>query len=214
MIRPVLEDYLYLSKEHEYIPLYVKIMGDTLTPVQVYQLIRDISPYSYLLESVQQNEKLGRFSWIGLKPVMTFKSNKKDIEIQLENGQKERITGNPMKELFNVMEKFKPVLLDDLFPYQGGVVGYFGYDTIRHIEDIPDSNPDDLSIPESLFMLPKSVIVFDHLYQSVTIITQIKAGDKTEYEQGRNEIQELLDRIFSPKIGQTPLYISEEIEEE
>ncbi len=127
MIKPDLEDYQNLSKEYDYIPLYVKIMGDTLTPVQVYQLIRDISPYSYLLESVQQNEKLGRFSWIGLKPVMTFRSNKRDIEIQQEDGQKEQMKGNPMKELFKVMENFKPVIIDDLYPYQGGVVGYFGY---------------------------------------------------------------------------------------
>ncbi|MCP4756263.1 MAG: anthranilate synthase component I [Proteobacteria bacterium] len=214
MIKPRLEEYLHSSKEYRYVPLYVKIMGDSLTPVQVYRILRKTSPYSYLLESVQQNEKLGRFSWIGLDPIMTFKSNGRDIEVELDNGEKRRIQGNPLENLFEVMEDFRPAIPDDLYPYQGGMVGYFGYDTVRHVEEISDDNPDDLRIPESLFILPKTVVVFDHLYQSITLIVQIPAGNYKRYLEGKKEIQELLNLLSASRVAGSPELIPAETEEE
>ena len=211
MIKPDFKEYLELSKDFDYIPLYLKVMGDTLTPVQVYQSIREISKYSYLLESVQQNEKLGRFSWIGLRPVMTFKANSRRIEISQTGKDTRVVDGNPLEQLFKIMADFRPAILEELYPYQGGVIGYFGYDTVRHIENIPNDNPDDLGIPESIFILPKTVIVFDHLYQSVTLIVQVKANDREDYEQGKTEIHEMLEMISNSSKGVSPVPIPDEI---
>ncbi len=203
-MNPSAEEFSSLAKTHKYVPLSLRIMGDTLTPVKVYQSIRSVSPYSYLLESVQQNEKLGRFSWIGVDPLMIFKSNGKAISVQVGDAEKQ-FQGNPLDELFQVMEDFRPVLPEELYPYQGGVVGYFGYDNIRHIEDIPDANPDDLKIPESLFILPKTVFVFDHLYQSITIITLLCSDDSEAYHRGEQHIQSLLDRITDSRVDRQML---------
>ena len=193
-MNPSLSDYSRLSQTHRYIPLSMRIMGDTLTPVRVYRAIRSMSPYSYLLESVQQNEKLGRFSWIGIDPQMIFESRGRKISVKTEDSWR-HYEGNPLDELFHEMEAFRPVLSDELLPYQGGVVGYFGYDTIRHFEEIPDANPDHLEIPESLFILPKTVIVFDHLYQSVRLITLLDAQKKDAYVTGTGYLSSLLDAI-------------------
>jgi anthranilate synthase component 1 len=193
-MKPSLADFTTLAKKHRYIPLSVRIMGDTLTPVKVYQSIRAVSPYTYLLESVQQNEKLGRFSWIGLDPLMVFESEKRQITVRSAEGVK-RYEGNPLDELFTVMEAYRPVLPEELYPYQGGVVGYFGYDTIRHFEQIPDKNPDQLGIPDSLLILPKTVIVFDHLYQSITLITLLQGTGNDSYRQGEQVLEDLLNRI-------------------
>ncbi len=198
-MNPSAKEYKELANENKYIPLSLRIMGDTLTPVRIYQSIRSVSPYSYLLESVQQNEKLGRFSWIGVDPLMIFESHGKEISVKV--GEKEnKYLGNPLDELFQVMEEFRPVLPEELYPYQGGVVGYFGYDNIRHFENIPDGNPDQLGIPESLFILPKTVFVFDHLYQSITIITLLCSDDPDAYEKGEKQIHDLLERISSSKV--------------
>ncbi|MCP4295875.1 MAG: anthranilate synthase component I [Proteobacteria bacterium] len=197
MILPSREQYAELAREHKYIPLYTRIMGDTLTPVLVYQAIRKLSPYSYLLESVQQNEKLGRFSFIGFDPVMIFESQANKIKIKIEDEDPIHITGNPFELLQKKMEEFRPAILKELAPYNGGMVGYFGYDTIRHIEDIPDSNPEEISIPESLCILPRGVIVFDHLYQAVTIIEQVEVKDDFSYERGAKEITKILEIISS-----------------
>ncbi len=209
-MKPTLDDYFSLSKEYKYIPLYTRLMGDTLTPVQVYQAIRKLSPYSYLLESVQQNEKLGRFSWIGLDPLMIFEGRGRDISVIDGDGRTD-FRGNPLDELFKTMEAYRPALLDDLQPYQGGVVGYFGYDNIRHIEEIPDSNSDRLNLPESLFFIPRIVFVFDHLYQSVTIITLIKSGDKTQYKKGEEKLHELIDMIAASKQKQSLKFLPGEL---
>jgi anthranilate synthase component I len=214
MIKPDCDEYLELGKTNPYVTLYARVMGDTLTPVQVYQTLRGTSQYSYLLESVQQNEKLGRFSWIGLDPLLIFKANKDKIEIELDSGEIRTLVGNPLQALFDVMEEFRPTLYEELFPYKGGVVGYFGYDNIRHIEDIPDENPDDLSIPESVYILPKTVIVFDHLYQSITLIAQIPAGDEANYQQGVETLEGLLELLSTPENRGTPAFLMEETESE
>lgn len=198
-MKPSAAEYNRLAKQFAYVPLSLKIMSDTLTPVKVYQAIRHLSPYSYLLETVQQNEKLGRYSWIGIEPIMIFQSSGENITVTA-NGSQKQYKGNPLDELFNEMETFKPALIDDLLPYQGSVVGYFGYDNIRHFEDIPDKNPDPLDIPESLFILPKTVCVFDHLFQTCTIITLLKSDDADAYKKGESFIHELLDAISKHQV--------------
>jgi len=212
MIKPDIDEYLKLSAKSNYVTLYTRILGDTLTPVQVYQTLRNTSQYSYLLESVQQNEKLGRFSWIGLDPLLVFKANQNQIEVQLDSGEIQKREGNPLRALFEVMEDYRPAINEDLFPYRGGVVGYFGYDNIRHIENIPDKNPNDLGTPESVYVLPKTVIVFDHLYQSITLIVQIPAGDEKTYRQGSDVLEGLLMLLSNPKVRGTPAFLAEDKE--
>ena len=214
MIKPDFETYLELAKGNKYITLFARVMGDTLTPVQVYKTLRSTSQYSYLLESVQQNEKLGRFSWIGLDPLLIFKADKKKIEVQLDTGETRKIEGNPLQVLFEVMEEFRPALYEELNPYRGGIVGYFGYDNIRHIEDIPDENLDDLLIPESIYILPKTVVVFDHLYQSITVIVQVPAGDQKTYQQGTEKLEKLLELLSRPGEVERPAFLMEERQKE
>lgn len=197
-MKPTPEEFNRLAGKAGYLPVYEKIMGDTLTPVSVYQALRGSSKHSYLLESVQQDEKLGRYSWIGLDPMMVFSSKGRSITVSTSGGQR-NIDANPLDELFTVMEDFKPALLEDLLPYQGGVVGYFGYDNIRHFEDIPEKNPDQLKIPDSLFVLPRTVFVFDHLHQSITLITLVESSQPDAYDEGKRRITDLIELIADSK---------------
>ncbi len=201
-MKPSLEDYIASSKQYAYVPLYTRLMGDTITPVQIYQTVRHLSPYSYLLESVQQNEKLGRYSWLGLDPLMIFESNGTQITVKDSEGTR-TIEGNPLEVLFSVMEDYRPALCEDLLPFEGGLVGYFGYDMIRQIERIPDENPDEVELPESVFIIPKTVFVFDHLYQSVSVISLVRSGDEALYNQGKEELKQLIDTLSESRLEGT-----------
>ena len=188
-IHLTLEEYLQLSPGQDYVPLYAKIMGDGLTPVMVYQKLQSSSPYSYLLESVQQNEKLGRFSLVGADPWLTFSSQGRNLRISDEEGKETEEEGNPFEWVMGFADSIKMAMPDGLEHFKGSLVGYFGYDCIRHIERIPDENPDDLEIPESIFMLPRRVVVFDNLYQSVTLIELAKSfGHRSLYARLRKVI--------------------------
>ncbi|MGK0290043.1 MAG: anthranilate synthase component 1 [bacterium] len=193
-----LEEYHQLSANHDYVPLWVEISGDTLTPVRAFQQTRKVSQYSYLLESVQQDEKRGRYSFIGLDPLMVFQSNQDQITITDDQGNQKKYTGNPIHEIFEVNKKYKPAEPKGLEDYSGGVVGYFGYDMIRHVEDIPNSNSDDLDIPESLYILPKLVVLFDSFFQTIKIICHTPSKSDEEYQKAHNKIQNLLNTLNAP----------------
>ena len=85
MVQISSDEFITLSKKHRYIPIYTEILDDIYTPVQVYQKIRNISPYSYLLESVQQDDILGRYSFIGYDPLMIFSSEADNISFTDES---------------------------------------------------------------------------------------------------------------------------------
>ena len=193
-----LEKYLELSKSNLYIPLWTEILADFYTPVSVFSKVRELSPYAYLLESVEQNENLGRYSFIGLDPLMVFSSVGRDIKITESNATEKSIRGDSFEELFQVMKHYQPANIPELNSYNGGVVGYFGHDTIRHIEKIPNENPNDLKIPESLFILPGTVFVFDSLEQTLRVIIQTPQGTQKEYETSLKKLDSYLEVLQTP----------------
>lgn len=212
MINPSLEECVQNSSK-KYITLYTKIIADTLTPVLVYQKLRSFSNPSYLLESVEQNEKLGRFSLIGINPQTTFRSNGHQISIETKGkgGVEERV-GNPIDALFQMVEEFSISEVSEILPHQGGMVGYFGYDSIRYIEEIPNQNPNDLDLPESFFILPKNMVVFDHLYQTITITSLTETGDAAAYQKSCEEIENIINCIVAP-VPKNKLLYPQEIQE-
>lgn len=205
MIFPERSAFQKLADTGKYIPMWVEILGDMHTPVSVYKKLQDLSEYSYLLESVQQDEKLGRFSFIGLNPLMVFKSKGQKITVNDHNGNERTLQGNPLDVLFDVMEGYRITENDDLDHFNGGLVGYFGYDAVRFIEKLPDQNPDDLQLPESLFMLPESILVFDSIYQTLKLVTIVPGNDSDAWEKGKERLEMLLGRIQSDS-GQTIQY--------
>lgn len=212
MISPCLEECVN-NRSEKYITLYTKIVADTLTPVLVYQKLRKLSKLSYLLESVEQNEKLGRFSMIGINPQAVFKSTGNSISIEsYEADHVKEFIGNPIDALFQMAEEMSISEMPEIMPHQGGMVGYFGYDSIRYIEEIPDNNPNDLGLPESFFILPKNMVVFDHLYQTLTITALTATNDTEAYKDSCQEIEHIVDCIVEPISRDKLLYPRNRVE--
>lgn len=172
MFYPPLKEFLKLAKSANLIPVYSQINADLDTPVSAFLKIAK-SDYSFLLESVEGQEKIARFSFLGDNPSLIFKSKGRHIEI-IQPKKKSRVKfiaqSSPLDEIKKIMSGFKPARVRGLPRFYGGLVGYMGYDTVRFFEEIPDKNPDDLKVPDMLFMLTDTILVFDRVNHTVKIV--------------------------------------------
>jgi len=175
LIKPTLGEFLNYSKKANVIPVYQEINADLDTPVSAFLKI-DHTEYSFLLESVEGQEKIARYSFLGTNPSLIFKSKGKLIEIidKKNNNRKTFITkGSPIQEIKKIMQDFRSIELAGLPRFYGGLVGYIGYDTVRFFENIPDKNKDNLKIPDTLLILTDSLLIFDRLNHTIKILNNI-----------------------------------------
>jgi len=148
MYYPSKQEFVKLAKKANLIPVYKEILADTLTPVSAFQ--KTGKGYSYLLESVEGQEKIARFSFIGTEPSVILRSKGNSIEVNKKGEVKKYLTGEPLKEIEKILNNFKAAEIKGLPRFSGGLVGYMGYDMVRFFERLPDKNPDDLQIPDSI----------------------------------------------------------------
>jgi anthranilate synthase component 1 len=176
MYRPSLKEFLKLSKKGNLIPVYKQINADLDTPVSAFLKIKE-SDYGFLLESVEGQEKVARYSFLGNNPSLVFKSKGKNIEILYP--QKNKVAHRfitkttPLEEIKRIMQDFKCVDVAGLPRFYGGLVGYIGYDMVRFFENIPDKNPDDLKLPDAILVLTDTILIFDHVNHTIKIVSNI-----------------------------------------
>ena len=177
MFFPSKEDFLKFAKKGNLIPVYREIDGDLETPVSAFLKVCGESDYGYLLESVEGQEKIARYSFIGCRPQALLKIGGRVLEIFEADftggfGLTQTIhLGDPLLELKKFMSKYRLSGACKSLRFCGGLVGYFGYGMIRFFEDIPDKNLDDKGFPDALFMLSDTLIVFDHFSRKLKIVS-------------------------------------------
>jgi len=175
LIKPSFKEFSKLSKRGNVIPVFKEINADLDTPVSAFLKIRK-GDYSFLLESVEGQEKIARYSFLGTNPRLIIKSKGKRIEILDKEGKVKKsffTEKTPLDEIKKIMLQFHGVEVSGLPRFYGGVVGYIGYDTVRFFENIPDKNKDDLKIPDILFMLTDTLLIFDRLNQTIKILNNV-----------------------------------------
>jgi len=175
LIKPSLKEFLKLSSQGNVIPVYKEINADLDTPVSAFLKIKQ-GDYSFLLESVEGQEKIARFSFLGTNPSLLFKSKGRRIEIvDLVKKKKKcfNTTSSPLAEIKKIMQDFRAVEVSGLPRFFGGLVGYIGYDTVRFFENIPDKNRDDLKIPDTLLILTDTLLIFDRLNHTIKIVSNV-----------------------------------------
>lgn len=175
MINPSLKEFLKLSQKGNVIPVYKEIGADLDTPVSAFLKIKKDN-YAFLFESVEGQERIARYSFLGTQPALIFKSKARSIQI-IQPGKrspKRFITDStPLEEIKKIMQDFKPVKLAGLPRFYGGLVGFMGYDMVRFFEELPDKNPDDLKLPDSIFILTDTILIFDHLNHTIKIVSNV-----------------------------------------
>jgi len=183
-------------------PVSVQILGDLDTPVTTF-LKATHPPYRFLLESAEGGAQRGRFSIIGDDPlaVFTCKNGISSLENK-QSGEITHYTDNPLSVIKDLLNKYTlPGSHDSPFNC-GGLYGYLGYDTIRYIETLPDLSVDDMNIPDMVLFIPQNIIVFDNLYNKITITRLVTPDGKIaqEYNDAREKIQQTISLLQNPHL--------------
>ncbi|MEO5368882.1 MAG: anthranilate synthase component I [Magnetococcus sp. DMHC-1] len=206
MIQPALEKFRILAAQSRLVPVYREILADLDTPVSAFLKVAGSDPYSFLLESVQGGEKWGRYSVIGTQPLALFKAFGRRVEIHQRKLSVPTTldSQDPVQALKEFIFGFQSSGDDLPFPFQGGAVGYLGYDVVRHFENIPNGNPDVLGLPDIFFMVPGIVVVFDNLSGKMTVVANVLISDdqdlETLYQQAVETIAATVAALHKPLV--------------
>jgi anthranilate synthase component 1 len=201
-MNPSLSEFKRLAEQGNLIPCYQEFLADTETPVSAYLKIKD-KAFSYLLESAEGGRRWGRYSFIGYKPFLRAASLGGKMVIT-EGGAKKVLEdgGNPLLILRGFIKRFKPVPIEGLPPFQGGLVGYVNYDLVRKWEYIPGISPDLTGMPESLFTLAGRMVIFDHLTHRIQVVSfaHVREGEDLNwlYDRASQEIDETIGELHAP----------------
>src|SRR5512133_989963 len=184
---PRLEEVRELAREHTLVPLRHTFVADTETPVSAYLKLRGGGP-SFLLESAEQGQRIGRWSFLGVNPRTTIRMSLGDDP-------------DPYAAAGDELGRYRIAPLEGLPPFAGGAVGLFGYDLVRSAEPtVGEPNPDDVGIPDLALMITDVLVAFDHLRHEVTVLANVLVDDDIEsaYGQAAAAIADVKERLAGP----------------
>ncbi len=198
MFYPGLDGYVELSREYNLIPVFTDLIVDMDTPISIFKKVCR-EQYTYLLESVEGGENLARYSFIGLEPFVRLECRDGSGIVHDTAGPVE-VSGEPLEILKGIMDRYNAPKMEGLPRFYGGAVGYFGYDLIRYIEDLPAETVDDLHLPDCHFILTKLVLIFDHVKHRVKIVVNTEPGSDpvTAYHKALEKIDAIKKLIGEP----------------
>ena len=190
--------------------MFAELPADLDTPLSAYLRLRP-GPYAFLLESVEGGEKWARYSFLGSDPLMVLSA--KDGRITLRRGGRiERLPdGDPLEALRTILKGFTPVAVPGLPRFQGGAVGFLGYDMVGHMERLPRQATDDLALPDAVFMLTETLLVFDNLRHRLLVIANAQVDDHAPaaldaaYDRAALRIGMTLAKLARPARAPAPL---------
>ncbi|MBQ8018191.1 MAG: anthranilate synthase component I [Methanobrevibacter sp.] len=210
MFSPSLDEVKKLAKNKEYkrIPISYELFSDIATPIEVLRILKGISKHTYMLESVEDSQKWGRYSFLGFDPLLEITCQNSVVNIkgdkdfnELTDDETTIETNNPGEILKELIKKNKSPKLDYLPSFTGGFVGYFAYDYIKYAEpslNLDAENQDQFKDMD-LMMFDK-VIAFDNFKQKIILIVNIKTDDlEKNYDEACKQLIEIADLIKNGK---------------
>ena len=186
-LTPGLEEVRALAREHNLVPLRHTFIADCETPVSAYLKLRGSGP-SFLLESAEQGQRVGRWSFLGFRPRAT---------VRMQLGEHP----DPYAHVAEALGRYRIAPLEGLPPFAGGAVGLFGYDLARSAEpSVGDPNPDETGIPDLALMITDLLVAFDHLRHEVTILANVFPEDDLElsYQAAAGAIADVREKLAGP----------------
>lgn len=149
-MKPSREEFRALAEKGNLIPVFTELIADCETPVSAFHKL-DSGGYSFLLESAETSEQVGRYSFVGTDPKMIFESRGRRVRITGADGSVRETEGDPLAELQKLMGRFQPAPGPDPLPFTGGAVGYLAYDAVRFFEPTIAAPPRTSSISPRRF---------------------------------------------------------------
>ncbi len=212
---PSFPEFLTLSRDAGVVPVWREFLFDTDTAVTAYEKLYR-PPFGFLLESVVGGEQWARYSFLGSQPREAWRLKGGKVSLwRPETGWRAVKASDPLEDLDRRLRARKPARVRGLPRFWGGAVGFFGYDVVRHIEHLPDVPPDDLDLPDGLFLFTDLVLVIDNLLgrgmavSAVSVDPDLSEAElQTRYEDGGRRAEELIRRLAAgptlPPLGLKP----------
>lgn len=202
-VKPSLDEFRNLAGQGNVVPIYAQLAADFETPLSAYSKIAEKGD-AFLLESAESTDSSGRYSIIGSQPRAIFTAVGKEITWQEGTDTKTWTTKRDvLQELEDIMGKYNPVTHGDAPPFYGGAVGYLSYDAVRQFEPSIEELPEDnINIPDAVFMLADSMLIFDHKLRRLLVVANafIDEHDSIEqaYEEATSNISNLINKLDAP----------------
>jgi len=196
---PSLEQFRELAQRGNLIPVARQILADMETPVSAFRKI-DSGNYAFLLESVEGGEQWGRYSFLGSNPSLVVCARGDRVEIL--RGEGSEILPeihDPFAALRWLLKDYRAVTVPGLPRFTGGLVGFLGYDAVRHLERLPSLTQADLEIPEALFLLTDTLLIFDNVTHRITVVSNaiVREQSPSEVERAYRESQQKIEAIIA-----------------
>jgi anthranilate synthase component 1 len=199
-ISPPRAEFLRLATTHSLVPVYRTLTADLETPVSAFLRLAADEPQSFLLESVEGGEKVGRYTFIGVRPYRTIRARGSFISIQ-ERGKERRLQGDVFALLKELLAGQTPARIAGLPPFTSGAVGFFAYDVVRQLEHLPELAKDDLDVPDACLMFFDEVLAFDHVRKQIQLMVTADLSRQkpaAAYKDATQRLSRLEKRLARP----------------
>ncbi len=202
-IKPSRDAIYELFEQGDLVPVYRTLLADLETPVSVYMKLTQAGHPAFLLESVEGGEQVGRYSFIGVDPkgIVLVKDGVVTLTQDGETTSRDLAPDeDPLHVVKTEFEKVTPVEIDGLPRLVGGAVGYISYDVVRFIEKLPSTASQDLDVPDGAFMLPDTVVIFDHAKHQLIILANAHNMDNPDsaYDDAIRRIDQIVVTLGQP----------------
>jgi anthranilate synthase component I len=177
-IEPRRTEFLRLARTHTLIPVVRRLTADLETPVSAFLRLAADEPECFLLESVEGGEKVGRYTFIGVRPYRRVVARAATLEV-FHGKRRTSLDGDIFEYLKQALSGHRPARLPGLPPFTAGAVGFFAYDVVRRIEKLPELATDDLHLPDACLMFFHDVLAFDHVKKEILLIA---TADLTQHQ--------------------------------
>jgi anthranilate synthase component 1 len=201
-----------LARSYDVVPLYAEFIGDLETPISAVLRFAEEDTV-FLLESAEAAERFGRYSFLGFDPKRTLSYRNGVFTVVDSDGVREVPASDPFRGLAEIVGRKSVAPLPNLPAFVGGAVGFFSYDAVRYLEKLPDAPPDDLGVPEALFAVTDTLVVFDHLRHKVLVVSLLDAaglrdvegeGFTAAYRRAADDIRRVSERLSTPLTRRVP----------
>ncbi|MGH9644751.1 MAG: anthranilate synthase component I [Terriglobales bacterium] len=232
MIRPDYNEFARLAREATLVPVAKSISADLLTPVSAFLAVAEGEPDAFLLESVEGGEKIGRYTFLGVRPFLRLEARGDQITMQRNslasrgtaprgNRARSRTNSAPIPKIetrtasvFEVIKELlhqhRPAQVEGLPPFTAGAVGYCAYDSVRQLENIGSRAEDDLDVPDCILMFFDQVLAFDHLRHQIHIVASANVQEekpRAAYDRALREIAQIERKLAAGWASLTPFNV-------
>jgi len=197
MVRPDYKEFARLAREATLVPVTKSVTADLQTPVSAFLAIAGRERRTFLLESVEGGEKIGRYTFLGARPYMVITARDRQITIERGN-ERRKFEGSIFEVLRDLLGQHRPAHVEGLPPFTSGAVGFFAYDVVRQLEKLPPRARIDARVPDCVMMFFDRLLAFDHLRHQIQLIAAAdltRESPRAAYERAVHDLAALEKRL-------------------